>query len=149
MKLHKKVIIEIESGEVIADDVIEYGGPVAECKGGEAAKPYESTAGKIVGGKKIRGPLETALLGNIIKNPFTDYDSQQYKQAVADISGGYGARGLEGSGIAIKGEQNALQKIVSQTEAQRAGQLNQLLGTASGAPNLSAPTQGSGFMGMK
>ena len=149
MKVYNSVIIDITTGSVIQADSFDYDGEVAECKGGEAAKPYESVAGKIVGGKKIRGPLENALLGNIIKNPFLNQASDEYKQAEGDIRGGYGARGLEGSGIAVKGEQQALQKIVNQAEAQRAGQLNQLLGTAGGAPNLSAPTQGSGFMGMK
>jgi len=146
-KVYSKIVVDITTGDVIEAVPFDYDGEIAFCKGGEAAKPYDSVAAQIV--KGMRGPLSGAIKQDIITNPFMDYGSQQYKQAVGDIRGGYGARGLEGSGIAVKGEQDALQKIASQVQAQRAGQLTGVLQTASGAPTVSAPTQGSGFMGMK
>jgi hypothetical protein len=147
MKLHNRIVIDIESGNVIELDSFNYDGEIAFCKGGEAAQPYDSVAAQIVSG--MRGPLGKAIKGDIIKNPFLDQASDQYKAAVADIRGGMAARGLEGSGIAIGSEQAALQKIVNQAQAQRAGQLTGVLGTASGAPTVSPATPGSGFMGMK
>mgnify|MGYP001618261855 CR=1 FL=1 len=142
MKIYNKVIIDVETGKTIYEDSFEYGGVVAKCGGGggDSGKPAYSVASQII--KGMKGPLSGAVKQDIVTNPFMDYGSQQYKQAVSDIRGGYGARGLEGSGIAIKGEQGALQKIASQVQAQRAGQLVGLLGTASGAPSFPAASQG-------
>jgi hypothetical protein len=151
MKIYNSVTIDIATGKIVDEHSFDYVGEVAELKGPKTQQPvpYYSEASKIV--KGMRAPLSGAIRQDIITNPFTDYGSQQYKQAVGDIRGGYGARGLEGSGIAIKGEQDALQKIASQVQAQRAGQLIGVLGTASGSPAVGTPTQsqGSGFMGLK
>lgn len=146
-QMYSKVVIDIATGNVIESEIFNYDGEIALCKGSEAPKPVNSVASNIV--KGLQGPLSGALRKDIITNPFTDYGSQQYLQAVGDIRGGYGARGLEGSGIAIKGEQQALQKIAAQVQAQRAGQLTGILGTASGAPTVTPPQQGSGFLGLK
>ena len=142
MKIYSKVIVDIETGETLFADAFEYSGEVVKCGGGGdgGSKPAYSVASQII--KGMKGPLSGAVKQDIVTNPFMDYGSQQYKQAVSDIRGGYGARGLEGSGIAIKGEQGALQKIASQVQAQRAGQLVGLLGTASGAPSFPAASQG-------
>jgi len=151
MKIYNKVVISIATGETIFEDSFDYVGEVAKCGGDspdvEFGKPAYSVAGQIVGSPGIRSPLTGALRENIITNPFTDQGSREYKQAVADIRGGYGARGLEGSGIAIQGEQKALGDIVAKTNAQRAQQLVGLLGTASGAPSFpgGTATEGSKF----
>ena len=143
----------METGETLEADSFEYDGEVAKCGGGgaKASKPqaFYSTASQLVGG--VAQPLMGAISKDIITNPFLDRSSDLYKQSVADIRGGYGARGLEGSGIAIKGEQQALQKIVNEAGAQRAGQLTGILQTASGSPSVATPQQqqGRGFMGMK
>lgn len=146
-QMYSKVVIDIATGNIIESEIFNYDGEITLCKGAEAPKPVNSVSSNIV--KGLRGPLSNALRKDIITNPFTDYGSQQYLQAVGDIRGGYGARGLEGSGIAIKGEQQALQKIVSQVQAQRAGQLTNILGTANSSPTVSPPQQGSGFLGLK
>jgi len=144
MKIYNKVVIDITSGNVIEADSFEYEGAIARCGGGGndmSQTPFYSVSSNIVRG--LKGPLSGALRSDIITNPFTAQGSAEYKQAVGDIRGGYGARGLEGSGIAIKGEQGALKDIVSKVQAQRANQLIGLLGTASGAPSFpSAPQQG-------
>lgn len=142
MKIYTKLVFNIATGEQLDADVFEYFGEIAKCGGGggDSPKPAYSVSSQII--KDMKGPLSGAVKQDIITNPFTDYGSQQYKQAVADVRGGYGARGLEGSGIAIKGEQDSLQKIASQVQAQRAGQLVGLLGTASGAPSFPAASQG-------
>lgn len=145
MRIYNSITIEIATGKIVESTGFEYNGDVAKCggsDGGGAGSPSYSVSSKIIRG--LAGPLSGAVSKNIIKNPFTDLASDQYKSAVADIRGGYGARGLEGSGIAIKGEQDALQKIVNQAQAARAGQLIGLLGTASGAPSFPSGQQGGG-----
>ena len=143
----------METGETLEADSFEYDGEAAKCAGGgaKAIKPqaFYSTASQIVGG--MAPELGGAIRSDIITNPFLNRSSDLYKQSVADIRGGYGARGLEGSGIAIKGEQQALQKIVNEAAAARAGQLTGVLATASGAPSVATPQQqqGRGFMGLK
>lgn len=155
MKLYSKIVIDIATGKQLFAESSDYEGEVAQC-GGKAPKPQfgkpaYSVASQIVGGN-LRQPLESAIQQDIITNPFTNRSSDQYKRAVSDIRGGYGARGLEGSGIAIRGEQDALQKIVNEAAAARAGQLTGVLATASGSPSFpsgaNAP-EGRGFMGMK
>ena len=151
MKIYNKVVVDIATGETIFEDSFTYVGEIAKCGGGGPevtfGKPAYSVASQIVGGPGIRAPLTGALNESIITNPFTDQASREYKQAVADIRGGYGARGLEGSGIAIQGEQKAMGDIAAKTQAQRAGQLIGLLGTASGAPSFpgGTATEGSKF----
>jgi hypothetical protein len=152
MKIYNSVTIDIASGEIVSEQSFEYDGEVAELKGPKVSygKPAYSVASQIVGGK-LRAPLTGALMHNIINNPYEDAASREYKQAVAGIRGNYGARGLEGSGIAIGGENQALGDIIAKTNAQRAGQLNTLLGTASASPSFPSgtPQQGGGFLGMK
>lgn len=142
MKVYRKIVIEIATGNIVEEDSFEYVGEVAKCGGGggDGGGPAYSVASNII--RRLSGPLSGAIKSDIITNPFTDFGSQQYKQAVSDIRGGYGARGLEGSGIAVKGEQDALQKIASQVQTQRAGQLTGLLGTASASPSFPSSSGG-------
>jgi hypothetical protein len=141
MKIYNRIVIDIATGRTLEAASFEYNGRVAKCGGDEdSPSPVYSESSKIIHG--LRGPLSGAIRKDIITNPFLDQASDLYKQSVGDIRGGYGARGLEGSGIAIKGEQDAMQKIVNQAEAQRAGQLTGLLATASGAPSFPAAQQG-------
>ncbi len=151
MKIYNRVVIDISTGKTISYESFEYDGLVADCKGPSVSypKPSYSVASQIV--KGLKDPLSGAIKQDIITNPFTNQASDEYKSAVANIRGGYGARGLEGSGIAVRGEQEALQKIVNQAEAQRAGQLIGVLGTASQSPSFptGTPQQGGGFLGLK
>jgi hypothetical protein len=153
MRIYSRIVVDIATGKTIESESFEYEGIVDELKGPSTSygKPAYSVASQIVGGKQIRDPLTGALRSDIITNPFTDAASREYKQAVADIRGGYGARGLEGSGIAIGGEQKAMGDIAAKTQAQRAGQLIAMLGTASNPPSFpqGTPQQGGGFMGLK
>jgi hypothetical protein len=149
VKIYTKIVIDIETSRELESESFNYDGEVVECKGPKTQQPqaFYSQASNII--RNIG--LKDALKKDILTNPFLDQSSDLYKQSVADIRGGYGARGLEGSGIAIKGEQDSLQKIVNQAQAQRAGQLIGILGTGSASPAVATPqqSQGSGFLGMK
>lgn len=146
-RIYSRIVIDIASGDVIEAIAFDYDGNVASCKGAKAAKPVESAGSKIIAG--LSGPISRAIEGDITNNPFTNPSSDIYKQTLANLRGGYGARGLEGSGIAVQGEQDALQKIVNQSQAQRAGQLTALVGAGSGSPVFAPQQQPSGFMGTK
>ena len=122
------------------------GGSSPKVKYGPAAYPVSQ---QIIGSAAIRGPLTSAISSDIINDPFANLASRQMTQAVQQIRGGYGARGLAGSGIAQKGETEAIQDLALKGAAQRAGQLTGLLGTASAPPSHpgGTPTQGGGFFG--
>jgi len=114
-------------------------------------KPGYSTASQIIGSDEIRPQLTGAIQDSIINNPFTNQASREYQLTQDALRGSYGARGLANSGIAIQGEQNALSDIMLKSQAQRAGQLTGLLGTASSSPSFPGGTspQPRGFMGLK
>jgi len=54
------------------------------------------------------------------------------QRAVNQVRGGYGARGLAGSGIAVAGEQNAIGQVALQGQQQAAQNLTNLLAAGSG-----------------
>ena len=150
MKVHKKLVIKIETGEILDSISDNYEGPVALAKGAKVAygKPGYSVSSQIVGG--LQG-LPGALNDTIINNPFTDASRAEYQDVVSGIRGNYGARGLANSGIAIKGENTALTDIALKSQAQRAAQLTGLLGTASSSPSFPGGTSPTprGFMRLK
>jgi len=114
-------------------------------------KPGYSVASQIVGGDQLKGPLTDALQSDIINNPFLNQASREYQMASDANNAMYGARGLSNSGIAIQGQQQSLADIATKTQAQRAGQLVGLLGTASSSPSFPGGTSPTprGFMGLK
>lgn len=153
MKVYSKIVISMASGEVLESVSTDYTGPVALAKGPdvEFGKPGYSVASQIIKSDAIKGPLTNAIQGDIINDPFQNQASRQYQTTVDSLRNGYGARGLAGSGIAIQGEQQALNDIQLNAAAQRAGQLTGLLATASSSPSFpnGATKPGSGFMGLK
>ena len=114
-------------------------------------KPGYSTSSQIIGNEPIKTPLTNAIQQDIITNPFLDKASQDYRLASDANNAMYGSRGLANSGIAIQGQQNALNQIATDVQAQRAGQLTGLLGTASSSPSFPGGTSPTprGFMGLK
>ena len=114
-------------------------------------KPGYSQSSQIIAQPQISGPLTNAINQDIITNPFLDKASQDYQMASDANNAMYGARGLANSGIAIKGQQQSLDQIATDVQAQRAGQLTGLLGTASSSPSFPGGTSPTprGFMGLK
>jgi hypothetical protein len=114
-------------------------------------KPGYSTSSQIVGNQQIAQPLTNALQQDIINDPFQNQASRQYQLASDANNAMYGARGLAGSGIAITGQQQSLNDIATNEQAQRAGQLTGILGTASSSPSFPGGTSPTprGFMGLK
>ena len=154
MKVYTKIVINMAEACVVSEESYEYEGPVALAGGGskvQYGKPGYSQASQIIGSPEIAGPLKTAIGNDIITNPFMNQASREYQMASDASNSMYGARGLAGSGIAIQGQQQALSDIATKTQAQRAGQLVGLLGTASSSPSFPGGTSPTprGFMGLK
>jgi len=151
MKIYSKLVLG-SNFDVIEEISTEYAGPVVEAKGSDVkfGKPGYSEASQIVK-NDLHDPLVAGIKQDILTNPFANQASQEYQLAQNSIRGGYGARGLAGSGIAVQGEQDALKDLLLKSEAQRAGQLTGVLATASSSPSFPSgtPNQGSGFLGLK
>ena len=153
MKVYTKIVIL--DGKVIEEQSHEYEGPVSLAGGGGAkvqyGKPGYSEASQIVSSPEIEGPLKGAIQSDIITNPFLNQASKEYQMASDANNSMYGARGLANSGIAIQGQQQSLADIATKMQAQRAGQLVGLLGTASSSPSFPGGTSPTprGFMGLK
>ena len=153
MKIYSKLVLDSDFN-TIEEQSYEYEGPVALAGGGskvQYGKPGYSQASQIIGSPEIAGPLKTAIGNDIINNPFADAASREYQLASDANNSMYGARGLANSGIAIQGQQAALSDIALKEQAQRAGQLVGLLGTASSSPSFPGGTSPTprGFMGLK
>ncbi len=152
MKIYTKIVLD-SNLNVTEEESYEYEGPLAEAKGStvQYGKPGYSEASKIVASPEISGPLTGALNSDIINNPFMNQASREYQLASDANNSMYGARGLANSGIAIQGQQSSLADIATKTQAQRAGQLVGILGTASSSPSFPGGTSPTprGFMGLK
>lgn len=117
-------------------------------KVGKASKPELSPAGKIVGG--LAGPLSDAIQTQILNPDATNALTQrQVEGAISAVRGGYGARGLAGSGIAQAGEQEVASDIIMKAGAQQAQNVIGVLGAGSGAPSYAPQAAPRGFMGLK
>lgn len=154
MKIFTKVIVDIATDTLLSAESLDYSGKVVEAKGGKPVYGKEGTpsvASQIVGSGEVRGPLTAALVSDVIGNPYLDSASREFQAAQSGIRGMYGARGLSGSGIAVKGEQDALTDVATKAQTNRANQLTGILSAASGNPNVMNPTMQAprGFMGLK
>lgn len=115
------------------------------------ASPSYSAAANIISDQYNNGNFKNALQNDIVNDPFMNQASRQYQLASDANNGMYGARGLANSGIAIAGQQQNLNDILLNEQAQRAGQLTGLLATASSSPSFATgtPNQPRGFLGLK
>jgi hypothetical protein len=151
MKIYTRVVINIEDGRPVAAESFDYDGPVAELKGPSAPKAQYSASGKIVnnlyGGGS--GPLGSSLK-NILANPGDDpFTQRQLDVLTQRTRGGYGARGLAGSGIGIQGEQDVQRDFLLNRGEQKQNQAIQILGTGSSSPTQGQAQQPRGFLGLK
>lgn len=111
--------------------------------------PEVSESGKIVKDLYGRGPLNTALTGILSPNSDDPYAQMAQKRLVESIRGGYGARGLAGSGIAQKGESEGVANMLTDLAYRKEQLPVQILATGSGSPSFGQPAAGRGFMGLK
>lgn len=115
---------------------------------GKASKPELSPAGGIV--KGLSGPLSSAIQTQILNPDAQNALTQRMIEgAVSTVRGGYGARGLAGSGIAQEGENQAAQDILLKAGAQQAQNVIGVLGAGSGSPSYAPQATPRGFMGLK
>ena len=150
----------METGQVIEADWFEYNGPLVQATGGPSSsgssKPtymIPSLLPDIAAGARttITGPASgkpmtiggpgTGISAYQVPQTLTDL---QMNQAVNQIRGGYGARGLAGSGIAASGEQQAVGQLALQGAQQQATNLTNLL--AAGSGQTSQQSSGGGGM---
>jgi hypothetical protein len=143
MKVYSNVIIDIESGNVLHEESHEYSGPVALAGGGSQQSAHQSylfpeLKGDIVKGARnlITGPasgdeitIDQGVGGYTVPKTLTDI---MMNRAVNQVRGGYGARGLAGSGIALEGEQQAIGQLSLQGAQQEATNLTNLIAAGSG-----------------
>jgi hypothetical protein len=110
--------------------------------------PVVSEAGKIV--KDLYGgPLKPALYNVLSPTSDDAYAQMAQKRLIESMRGGYGARGLANSGIAIKGEQEGVANMLTDLAYRKEQLPAQILGTAGSTPGGGAAVPGRGFMGLK
>jgi hypothetical protein len=107
-----------------------------------------SEAGQIV--KDLySGPLKPALYSVISPTSDDAYAQMARKRLIDSIRGGYGARGLANSGIAIKGEQEGVANLLTDLAMKKEQNITNILGTAGSTPGGGQAVPGRGFMGLK
>ena len=111
--------------------------------------PEVSESGKIVRDLYQTGPLKPALYNTLSPNSDDAYAQMARDRLVQSIRGGYGARGLAGSGIAQKGESEGVANMLTDLAYRKEQIPAQILATASGSPSFGQPAPGRGFMGLK
>ena len=154
MKIYQKILINVDSGEIIESINYNYNGPIAHCGsgggGGGSGKPFYSPAGSIVTSLwgKGGGPLGGALKSVLSPTSTDAYAKLAAQRLTNQTRAGYGARGLANSGISIQGEQDALAGLDAQLAMQKEALVPQVLGTGNLPPSF-APVQqgGSGIFG--
>jgi hypothetical protein len=155
MKIYTKIVINIADGRPVAVESYDYSGPIAQAggkpKAPKAAPAEVSPAGKIVTDLYGRGPLRGSL-ENILANPGDDpFTQRQLDVLTQRTRGGFGARGLAGSGIAQQAEQQAMSDFLMQRGEQKQDQAIKILSTGSSSPTQVTGTtpQPRGFLGLK
>lgn len=115
---------------------------------GKQAKPQLSPSGGII--KGLSGELSGAIQNQILDPTNVENLTQKAVEgAVSTVRGGYGARGLAGSGIAQKGETEAATDVLLKGTQQQAGNILGVLQAGSGAPSYAPFAPPRGFMGLK
>lgn len=146
MKLFTKVVLDIETGEQLEAESFEYSGPVAECKGGSGAKTEQGQADRIVGDLYDNGPLKPALYSVLNPTSQDEYAKLAGDKLLSQVRGGFGARGLTNSGIAIQQEQDQLSKLYADLTLGKEKAVLGALGSGGGGAQ-STSSQSSGMFG--
>jgi hypothetical protein len=111
--------------------------------------PEQSESAKIVRDLYNRGPLNVGLTGALSPTSDDPYAQMAQKRLVESIRGGYGARGLAGSGIAQKGESEGVANMLTDLAYRKEQIPVEILKAGSGSPSFGQPAPGRGFMGLK
>jgi len=162
--IYNKLVIDMTTGDVIESESFDYDGPVAEAKGGPSSQSSSNPTYMIPSlipdiEKGARYSITGPASGQEVSVPWYSIsgENQPYSipqtltdinmnRAIHQIRGGYGARGLEGSGISQVGEEQAVGQIALQGQQQAATNLTNLL--AAGTGQTSKATSGGGGGGM-
>ena len=145
MKIIKKIVINLNNNQIIEEDSFDYNGPIAHCGGGKPPDPQTSPGGEII--KQLQGPLVANIQKYILGSGTEQLTNRAIQQGVNASNAQYGLRGLEGSGIAVKGTQEVASDIGLKGAQQQAQNLIGLVGAGAGAPI--APQQPKGIFGLK
>jgi hypothetical protein len=77
------------------------------------------------------------------------YSKIATERLISSTRGGYGARGLAGSGIAQKGEQDAVAGLQATLQQQKLGVIPQVIGAFAGQPAQQQQATPRGLFGLK
>lgn len=160
MKVYSRVVFDMNTLAVLEEEYTEYTGPWAlaggsgggestsrpqyifpELRGGIVEGANQSIINPAIGQDKTIN-YTTSVGGNgsyTVPMTLTDINMNR---AINQVRGGYGARGLANSGIAIAGEQNAIGQLALQGQQQAAQNLNNLLSAGTG--NIQKSEQSTG-----
>lgn len=142
MKIFTRIVLDVATNRVLESSSFEYDGPVANLKGGGKSKSTSSQSYLIpsllpdieAGARSaITGPAQ----GQFVTVPGMDGMGETLadlttRRAVNQIRGGYGARGMAGSGIAQQGETDAIKQIYLDEMQRTQTALTNLLAAGSG-----------------
>ena len=164
MKIHTRVVVDIATDALLVDEAHEYSGKVALAGGGGAKSKQESQQSFVIPSllPSIGAAATNSIINPNMGNPATigyttstgaqgNYSVPQsltdinMNRAVQQIRGGYGARGLANSGIAIGGEQNAIGQLALQGQQQDQTALTNLLAAGTGSTSTGSTKQSSGL----
>ena len=149
MRITKKIVIKINTGEVLEHEWMDYNGPTAQCGGsGGTPKPQTSPGGDII--KGLSGPISGAISGQIL-DPTNNANltKRTMDLAVQNSNAQFGARGLAGSGIAQRGAEQAGTDAALAGAQQQQQALIGLLGAGSGSPVFAPQQPPRGLFGLK
>lgn len=95
------------------------------------------------------GPLKTSMNNILSPTSQNEYAQNSLRQLTQNVRGGYGARGLAGSGIAQKGETEAANNFMLDFGNKGQDRAIEILKAGSSGVSSQTPIEGRGFMGLK
>ena len=117
---------------------------------GKASKPELSPTGRILDYPHMQGVLGAAVENQVLNPDAQNALTQRMIEGgISAVRGGYAARGLAGSGIAQRGENEVASDILLKAGQQQAQNVIGVLGAGSGAPSYAPQPTPRGFMGLK
>ena len=141
-KIYRKLILDIATGAVLYEDSFEYDGEVVLVKGGGGGSSSSSTPAFVDPSlvPETSAAARSSILDPLSGSQLTDVNLQK---ATNQIRGGYGARGMAGSGIAARGEQDIISQMILQAQMNNQAALTNLISAESGGASTSISRGGS------
>lgn len=98
---------------------------------------------------QVYGAIKTGVINALQPGSDDAYSQIATDRLLSATRGGFAARGLVGSGIAQRSEQDAVSGLQAQLAQQKMGLVPQILGAASGVPAQQQQSTPRGLFGLK